>query len=188
MAIELKKRQPFDLTKRDPGLRKILAGLSWGPTAVNGIVPDCDLALFMLASTNKVPGEKFFVFYNNLLSEDGSVEHIGDSRDGAGAGDAEVIEIDLSKVVTEVVQIVFAVTIHEAEQRGHDFGNVRNAAVRIVNNANGEELCKFTLTEQFSNADSLVIGRLYRDQKDWKFEAMGDGFGGGLGALVELYA
>jgi tellurium resistance protein TerD len=187
MAIELKKRQPYDLTKKAPGLSKILAGLSWDASAVDGVSADCDVSVFMLDSTNKVPGEKFFVFYNNLRSEDGSVQHMGDNRDGAGDGDDEVIEIDLSKVATEVAQILFAVTIHEAEQRGQDFGSVRNAAVRIVNKASGEEVCKFTLTEQFSNADSLVIGRLYRDQKEWKFEAMSEAFGGGLGALVELY-
>lgn len=187
MAIELKKRQPFDLTKRQPGLSIVRAGLSWDTSEVNGVSVDCDVSVFMLASTNKIPGEKFFVFYNNLQSEDGSVQHMGDNRDGAGDGDDEVIEIDLSRVVPEVVQILFTVTIHEAEQRGQDFGNVCNAGVRIFNHANGEEMCKFTLTEQFSNADSLVIGRLFRDQKEWKFEAMGEAFGGGLGALVELY-
>lgn len=187
MAIELKKKQPFDLTKRQPGLRKILAGLSWDNTVVNGAAVDCDVSVFMLGATNKIPAEKFLVFYNNLHSQDGSVKHMGDNRDGTGDGDDEVIDVDLASVAIEVVQILFAVTIHEAEERGHNFGNVRNAAIRILNGASSEEICSFTLTEQFSDADSLMIGRLYRDEKEWKFEAMGDGFAGGLGALVELY-
>jgi tellurium resistance protein TerD len=187
MAIDLKKKQPIDLTKKEPGLRKLHVGLSWDTSVVNGVGSDCDVSVFMLADTNKIPGEEFFVFYNNLQSADGSVKHMGDNRDGAGDGDDEVVEIDLPTVSAEVLQIVFAVTIHDAEKRGHHFGNVCNAAVRILNKANSDEICKFTLTEQFSEADSLVIGRLYRDEKEWKFEAMGDAFGGGLAALVDLY-
>lgn len=187
MAIELKKKQPFDLTKREPGLRKILAGLSWGKAIVNGVAIDCDVSVFMLADTNKIPAEKFFVFYNNLQSEDGAVKHTGDNRDGSGDGDGEVIEIDLSKVAAQVVQILFAVTIDEAVARGHHFGNLSSAAIRILNGTSSTEICSFTLAEQFSDADSLIIGRLYRDEKEWKFEAMGDAFGGGLAALVELY-
>jgi tellurium resistance protein TerD len=187
VAIELKKKQAIDITKKAPGLRKILAGLSWDKTVVKGVAVDCDVSVFMLAGSNKIPAEKYFVFYNNLQSEDGSVKHMGDNRDGSGDGDDEVIEIDLASVSTDVVQILFAVTIHEADDRGHHFGNVRNAAIRILNATSNEEICKFTLTEQFGDADSLVIGRLYRDQKEWKFEAMGDPFGGGLGSLVELY-
>ena len=187
MPIILDKKKPYDLTKKSPGLRKISVGLGWDSATVNGVGADCDVSVFMLAGTNKVPSEEFFVFYNNLESADHSVKHTGDNQDGAGDGDDEVIEIDLATVTPEVVQILFAVTIHEAEERGHHFGNVSNAFVRVVNQAGKDELCRFTLTEQFSDADSLLIGRLYRDDKDWKFEAMGDAFGGGLGALVELY-
>ncbi|MBL0178690.1 MAG: TerD family protein [Gemmatimonadetes bacterium] len=185
MSIELRKKQPIDLTKR--GLQKIHIGLSWDKTIVNGKPADCDASVFMLGTTNKVPSEQFFVFYNNLVSEDGAVEHMGDNRDGAGEGDDEVIQVDLAKVASQVEQILFTVTIHEAEERGHNFGNVRNAAIRVVNMSNDEEICSFTLTEQFGDADSMMIGRLYRSEREWKFEAMGDAFGGGLEALVGLY-
>ncbi len=185
MSIELRKKQPIVLTK--PGLQKIHIGLSWDQTIVNGKPADCDVSVFMLDQTNKIPTEQFFVFYNNLLSEDGAVQHMGDNRDGAGDGDDEVIQVDLGKVVSQVEQILFTVTIHEAEERGHNFGNVRNAAIRVVNMASDEEICTYTLTEQFGDADSLMIARLFRVGSEWKFEAMGDAFGGGLGALVGLY-
>lgn len=187
MSIELRKKQPLDLTKREPGLRRILAGLSWDKTEVSGFAVDCDVSVFMLGAANKAPTEKYFVFYNNLVSEDGSVQHKGDNRDGSGEGDDEVIEIDLAGVSPEIQQILFAVTIYEAEERGHNFGNVRNAAIRVVNQNNKSEICTFTLTEQFVEADLIMIGRLYRADKEWSFEAMGDAFGGGLSALVELY-
>lgn len=187
MSIDLKKKQPYDLTKRETGLRKLLAGLSWDKSVVGGVPADCDVSVFMLTEGNKVPGDGYFVFYNNLASEDGAVRHSGDNRDGAGAGDDEAIELDLSKITSEVVQLIFAVTIHESEARGHHFGNVRNASIRLVNAANNKEICKFTLTEQFGDADAMLLGRLFRDDKEWKFEAMGDPFGGGLAALVDLY-
>lgn len=185
MAIVLKKKQPIDITK--PGLSKIFAGLGWDPGLVNGKKVDCDLSAFMLGADNKIPSEDWFVFYNHQASPEGSVRSRGDNRDGVGDGDDEVIDVDLSAVPMEVVQILFVVTIDEAEERGHNFGNVRNASVRVVDASKDDEICNFTLTEQFAHADSLVIGRLYRDDKKWKFEAMGDAFGGGLGALVELY-
>lgn len=188
MTIQLEKKKPFDLTKREPGLARVLVGLSWDNAPVNGVACDCDASVFMLNATNRIPGEGYFVFYNNLKSEDTAVLHKGDNRDGTGDGDDEVIDIDLPRVNADVVQMLFAVTIHESEKRGHNFGNVKNAAIRVLNPASNAEICRFDLSEQFGDADSLVIGRLFRDGSDWKFEAMGDSFGGGLGALVELYS
>ena len=187
MAIELKKKQQFDLTKREPGLRNIVAGLGWDTNEVNGKSVDCDVSVFMLGENNKIPTEGYFVFYNNLKSEDSSVVHTGDSRDGDGDGDDEAVEIDLSKVSSSVIQILFTVTIYESNERNHHFGNVNNAFIRIYNKMNSEELCKFTLTDQFAGTDSLLIGRLYREGSEWKFEAMGDAFAGGLETLVGLY-
>lgn len=187
MGIDLEKKKPFDLTKREPGLRNIIAGLGWDANIVNGEGIDCDVSVFMLGENGKIPGEDFFVFFNQLKSEDGSVIHLGDNLNGAGEGDDESIEIDLSKVSQKVVQILFTVTIHKAEERGHHFGLVNNAFIRIYNKNNNSELCRFTLTDQFNGMDSVLIGRLYSDGVEWKFEAMGDAFGGGLETLLELY-
>lgn len=187
MTINLKKKQPFDLTKRDPGLRRIAAGLGWDVSQVNGKAVDCDVSVFMLGADNKIPGERYFVFYNNLQSEDGAVQHMGDSREGVGDGDDEVIELDLPRVSADIAQILFIVTIHESEERGHHFGHVTNAFIRIYNRANDAELCRFTLTDRFDGSDSLLIGRLYRSGAEWEFEPIGDAFGGGLAALVDIY-
>ena len=188
MAIELKKKQSISLTKASPGLRTIMAGLGWDANTGNGPAADCDVSALMLDANNKIPADGYFVFYNNVQSEDTAVQHKGDNRDGAGEGDDESIDIDLSKVNASIVQIVFTVTIHEAEARGHHFGNVTNAFIRICNKADNTQLCRFTLSDQYAGADSLMIGRLYRSENGWDFEAMGDAFGGGLGALVELYS
>jgi len=167
MAIDLKKKQKFDLAKKAPGLNKIIAGLGWDTSIVKGTAVDCDVAVFMLAGNNKIPADEYFVFYNNLNSGDNSVKHLGDNRDGKGDGDDESIDIDLSKVNQSVVQILFAVTIHEAEERGHSFGDIENAFIRIYNKNNNDELCRYTLNEQFTNSDSIIIGRLYRIGSVW---------------------
>jgi len=187
MAIELKKKQKFDLTKKEPGLKQVFAGLGWDTNTVNGKKIDCDVSVFMLGENAKVPAEEYFVFYNNLLSADGALRHTGDNRDGAGEGDDETVEVDLMKVSQEIVQILFCVTIHESEERGHTFGDVNNSFIRMCNKLNGNEICRFTLNEQFGGCDSLIIGRLYRSISEWEFEAMGSATGGGLSALVEFY-
>lgn len=187
MAIDLRKKESFDLTKKEPGLHNIVAGLGWDTNEINGKAVDCDVSVFMLDENNKIPTDGYFVFYNNLKSEDESVIHNGDNRDGEGDGDDESIQINLAKVSSKVVQILFTVTIHESEERGHHFGNVNNAFIRIYNKNTNEELCKFTLTDQFDGTDSLLIGRLYRSGSEWEFEAMGDAFSGGLETLIGLY-
>lgn len=187
MAIILEKKKPFDLTKKTPGLVNVNAGLAWDVSVVNGVGADCDVSVFMLGTNNKIPSEGFFVFYNNLQSEDGAVRHTGDSREGEGDGDDETIEIDLPRIDARVVQLLFVVTIHEAEARGHHFGHVSKARIRLSNRVGGQDLCEYSLTEQFTGADSVVIARLYRDGSDWKAEALGEAFEGGLGTLVELY-
>lgn len=187
MGFNLEKKKPFDLTKKEPGLRNIVAGLGWDTNIVNGEEIDCDVSVFMLGENGKLPGEGFFVFFNQLKSEDGAVIHFGDNLTGAGDGDDESIEIDLPKVSQKIENIFFTVTIHKAEERGHHFGQVSNAFIRIYNKNNNAELCKFTLTDQFNGMDSVLISRLYRDGIDWKFEAMGDAFAGGLDTLLGLY-
>lgn len=185
MAIQLEKKKPFDLTKREPGLKRIFAGLGWD--VADGHAADCDVSVFMLGENNRIPSEGYFVFYNNLESEDKSVRHSGDNRTGEGDGDDEVVNLDLGAVSSSVVQILFAVTIHDAEEKKQHFGIVQNARIRIVNTVSNIAICEYKLGEQFSDSDSMIIGRLFRDGAEWKFEAMGDAFSGGLGALVGLY-
>lgn len=188
MAIDLNKKQKFNLTKADPGLKSVFAGLGWDTSVVNGKAVDCDVSVFMLGADNKIPAEEYFVFYNNLQSADRAVKHMGDSREGVGEGDDEVVQLALDKVSPDVENIIFAVTIHESATRGHSFGNVDNAFIRICNLSTGSEICRYTLNEQYSEADSLLIGRLYRSGAEWEFEAMGEPTSGGLEALVDFYA
>lgn len=184
--ISLEKKKPFNLTKAAPALNNVKIGLSWDETTLNGQSPDADASVFMLGENGKIPSDDFFVFFNNLNSGDGSVRHSGDNRTGAGDGDDEEINIALSQVSSQVVQIMVTITIHNMEE-GFHFGNVKNAAVRIYNSANSEILCKYQLTESFDGCDSLIIGRFFRNGPEWEFEAMGQAFAGGLGATVELY-
>ncbi|MBN8547405.1 MAG: TerD family protein [Ignavibacteria bacterium] len=188
MAINLDKKQKFNLSKAAPGLNNVFAGLGWDTSIINGKAVDCDVSVFMLGESGKIPSEEYFVFYNNLQSPDGAVKHMGDSREGVGEGDDEVIQLTLDRVSPHVVQIFFTVTIFESDTRRHSFGNVDNAFIRICNQANGAELCRYTLSENYSEADSLIIGRLYRSGNEWEFEAMGEPCAGGLGALVDFYA
>jgi len=187
MAITLEKKKPISLLKEKPGIQKIIAGLGWSDTPINGIKPDCDVSVFMLGENGKLPQEEFFVFYNNLKSPDGAVIHLGDNRTGEGDGDDESINIDLSKIDRKIEFIYFTVTIHESELRGHHFGNVKDARINIYKDDNPEAICQFKLDETFDGQDSLLIATLSRNGGNWNVEAMSQTFGGGLNTLVELY-
>ena len=182
--INLEKKKPFILPKQAPGLNQVKVVLRWDATA-DGRSPDADASVFLLDESGKIPSERFFVFYNNLSSEDGAVAHKGDNRTGAGGG--EEISINLSSVSAKVVQIMLVITIHNKEQ-GFHFGNVLNSSVRIYDQADGTILCQYKLDETYDGCDSLIIGRFYRSGSEWEFEAMGHAFEGGLGATVELYS
>jgi len=140
----------------------------------------------MLGENGKIPEESFFVFYNNLSSGDGSVIHNGDNRTGSGEGDDETIDISLQKVSSLVSQIYFTISINNADV-GFNFSNVSNASVRVYNADNNQILCQYTLSESFANADTLNIGRVYRNGAEWSFEALGEAYSGGLATAVELY-
>lgn len=183
MAINLTKKQGFDLTKR--GVSRVHVGLSWDATTSGGTVVDCDASVVMLAADNKLPSENHFVFFNNLVSGDGAVRHMGDNRDGAADGDDEIIDIDLGKVGAEVTQILFVVTIHEAEARGQHFGNVSNASIRILKDS--QPLCQYMMAEVDAGADSMVLGAMVRDGSEWTFAGWGHGFSGGLAAVIAQY-
>lgn len=184
MAVSLRKGQKVDLTKGNPSLKKILIGLGWDVNKYDGGFDfDLDAAAFLLNDTGKVNGDEDFVFYNNLKHTSGSVEHLGDNLTGEGEGDDEEIKIDLEKVPANVSKIDFTVTIYDAETRNQTFGQVSNAYIRVVDDATGTELIRYDLGEDFSVETAVVVGELYRHGGEWKFNAIGSGFSGGLAAL-----
>ena len=184
MAVSLAKGQKVDLTKTNPGLKEVLIGLGWDTNKYDGGKDfDLDASVFMLAGNGKVRSDADFVFYGNLKHESGSVEHLGDNLTGAGEGDDEEIKVFLDKVPADIEKIDFTVTIYEAEQRKQNFGQVENAFIRVLDAANGKELIRYDLGEDFSIETAVVVGELYRNKGEWKFNAIGSGFEGGLAAL-----
>ncbi len=184
MAVNLTKGQKVDLTKTNPGLTKIVVGLGWDVNKYDGGHDfDLDAAAFLLGGAGKVASDKDFVFYGNKEHESGSVIHTGDNLTGAGDGDDEQIKIDLGIVPSGIEKIDFTVTIYDAESRGQNFGQVSNAYIRVMNEATGEELIRYDLGEDYSIETAVVVGELYRNNGEWKFNAIGSGFQGGLSAL-----
>ena len=188
MPISLKKGQKVDLTKGNPGLKNILVGLGWDVNAFDtGSAFDLDSAAFLLTDTGKVSSSSDFVFYGNLMHPSQSVQHQGDNLTGEGEGDDEQVKIDLSKVPDNITKIAFTVTIYDADVRQQNFGQVSNAFIRIVDEATNQELIRYDLGEDFSIETAVVVGELYRHNGEWKFNAIGSGFQGGLAALCGHY-
>lgn len=187
MALTLQKGGNLSLSKTDPSLTKILVGLGWDPRATDGTEFDLDASAFLLNASGKVRGETDFIFYNQLKSPDGSVEHTGDNRTGAGDGDDEVIKVDLSRVPADVDRIAFTVTIHDAEARKQNFGQVANSFIRVVNEVTGAEVVRYDLAEDASTETAMIFAELYRNNGEWKFRAVGQGYAGGLRALANGY-
>lgn len=184
MPVSLTKGQKVSLTKDNPGLKKVVVGLGWDVNAFDtGGDFDLDAAAFLLNDTGKVGSSSDFVFYGNLSHPSGSVVHQGDNLTGVGDGDDEQIKIDLSKVPDNITKIAFTVTIYEPEQRKQNFGMVSNAFIRIYNEETGEEMLRYDLGEDFSIETAAVFGELYKNGSEWKFNAIGSGFQGGLAAL-----
>lgn len=184
MAISLSKGGNISLSKTDPQLKNIHVGLSWDTRATDGSDFDLDASVFMVTADNKVRGDHDFIFYNQLKSTCGSVEHTGDNRTGAGDGDDEVINVALDKVPAEIAKIVIAVTIHDAEQRRQNFGQVHNAAIRLLNKDTNNEVTRYDLSEDASVETAMIFGEIYRHNAEWKFRAVGQGYSGGLRALA----
>lgn len=188
MPISLKKGQKVNLTKDNPGLSKVVVGLGWDINQFDtGGAFDLDAAAFLTGSSGKVTGQDDFVFYGNLKHPSGAVEHMGDNLTGAGDGDDEQIKVDLSKVPAEIEKIVFTVTIYEAEARRQNFGQINNAFIRIYNELTGEEILRYDLGEDFSIETAAVFGELYKNGSEWKFNAIGSGYQGGLSALCASF-
>lgn len=188
MAISLSKGQKVDLTKSNPGLTNITVGVGWDTNKYDGGQDfDLDSSVFLLDAGGKCATEKDFVFFNNLEGGNGSVVHTGDNLTGEGDGDDEQVKINLANVPATIEKVAFAITIHESEERSQNFGQVSNSYVRIVNDANGEELIRYDLGEDFSIETAVVVGELYRHGAEWKFNAIGSGYQGGLASLVKDY-
>ncbi len=184
MPINLSKGQKVSLTKGNPGLKNIMVGLGWDVNAFDtGADFDLDASVFLCGANGKCPTEKEFIFYGNLKHPSESVEHMGDNLTGGGEGDDEQIMIDLTKVPANIEKIAFTVTIYEADARRQNFGQVSNAFIRIVDQSNGQELIRYDLGEDFSIETAVVVGELYKHNGEWKFNAIGSGFQGGLEAL-----
>ena len=188
MAINLSKGGNINLSKTAPTMNKVDLGLGWNPRATDGKAFDLDAVAFLTGEDGKVRLDGEFIFFNQKVSPCGSVTHNGDNRTGDGDGDDETISVDLSKVPQEVAKIVFAVTIHEGQQNGQNFGMGDRAYIRVINqDANAEELARFDLSEDGSTEVAMIFGELYRHSGEWKFKAVGQGFSGGLGALAASY-
>ena len=184
MAINLTKGQRIEI-----GLSKVGVGLGWDPNEGTGFDFDLDASAFMLGENKKIPKDEFFVFYNNQKSPDNSVESSGDDLTGGNSdGDDETLTVDLSKVHSKIHEIIFTVTIHDYENRKQNFGQVRNSFIRIYNAQTNEEIAKYELDEDFSVETAVEFGRLYKRNGEWKFEAMGIGYKGGLEYFVKKYA
>ena len=188
MPINLQKGQKVSITKDNPGLTKVVIGLGWDVNQFDtGGDFDLDAAAFLLTDPGKISRSEDFVFFGNLTHPSGSVQHLGDNLTGAGEGDDEQIKIDLSKVPENITKIAFTVTIYEAEQRRQNFGQVNNAFIRIYNEVSGDELLRYDLGEDFSIETAAVFGELYKNGNEWKFNAIGSGYQGGLAALCANY-
>jgi len=186
MAISLRKGGTLNLTKKEPALQKILIGLGWEFQQGKNI--DLDAAVFMLNAHGKLPHDDFFVFFNNLKSPEGSIQHTGDNRTGVGEGDDEMILANLPLISPEVHEILIVVSIHEAEARHHHFGLLHGAYIRLVDVATNREVLRYDLDQEFANCTEIEFGKLHLENNEWHFVAAGIGHNIGLQGFVDKYA
>jgi tellurium resistance protein TerD len=185
MSVSLSKGGNVSLSKEAPGLQAVNVGLGWDVRTTTGADFDLDASALMLGSNGKILSDQHFVFFNNLTSPDGSVEHTGDNLTGEGEGDDEVIKVNLHGVPQEVDKIVVTVSIYDAEARQQSFGQVRNAFIRVVNQADNREITRYDLSEDASTETAMIFGELYRNQNEWKFRAVGQGYSTGLRGIAQ---
>ncbi|MCG8700790.1 MAG: TerD family protein [Bacteroidales bacterium] len=187
MAISLEKGQRVNLDKND-ALNKLIIGLGWDINAYDGSADfDLDVSVFLLNDKGIAQSAEDFIFYNNLRSANDAVVHMGDNRTGEGEGDDEQIIVEIPKLASHIKKLVFVITIHDAEARAQNFGQVNNAFVRAVNESSNEEILRYDLTEDFSVETALIAAELYEHNGQWKFAAVGNGFSDGLRALLSQY-
>ena len=185
MGVSLSKGGNVSLTKQAPNLTAVAVGLGWDARTTTGADFDLDASALMLNNSGKILSDSHFVFFNNLRSPDGSVQHTGDNLTGTGEGDDETINVDLKSVPQECDRIVFPVSIYEADARQQNFGQVRNAFIRIINQADHSELARYDLSEDASTETAMVFGELYRNGAEWKFRAVGQGYASGLRGIAQ---
>ena len=187
MGVSLQKGGNVSLEKVAPGMTKCLIGLGWDTRTTDGADFDLDALCFIAGSDEKVRNDSDFIFYNNLKSSCGSVEHLGDNLTGEGEGDDEAIKVDLNAVSADTKKFILGITIHDAEVRNQNFGQVSNAFIRIVNQDGDVEVARYDLSEDYSTETALIFGELYRHNNEWKFKAIGQGFAGGLSPMAKQY-
>ena len=187
MPVSLSKGGNVSLSKEAPGLKNIVIGLGWDTRATDGAAFDLDASVFLLAETAKVRSDADFIFYNNKTDAANSVEHLGDNLTGQGEGDDEQVKVNLETVPADVAKLSVAVTIHEAATRSQNFGMVSNAFMRVLNGENQQEIARYDLSEDASTETAMVFGEIYRNNGEWKFKAIGQGFAGGLGPLAQNF-
>ncbi|MEU5388919.1 TerD family protein [Kitasatospora cineracea] len=185
MGVSLSKGGNVSLTKEAPGLTAVVVGLGWDARSTTGADFDLDASGLLCTEQGKVRSDADFIFFNNLKSADGSVEHTGDNLTGEGEGDDEQIKVNLAAVPADVAKIVFPVSIYDAENRQQSFGQVRNAYIRVVNQAGGAEIARYDLSEDASTETAMVFGELYRNGAEWKFRAIGQGYASGLRGIAQ---
>jgi tellurium resistance protein TerD len=185
MSVSLSKGGNVSLSKEAPGLTSVSIGLGWDARTTTGTDFDLDASAIMVDTAGKVLSDKHFIFFNNKTSPEGSVEHAGDNLTGEGDGDDETIKVNLTTVPAEVDRIVFPVSVYEGAARQQGFGQVRNAFIRVINNAGGAELTRYDLTEDASTETAMLFGELYRNGAEWKFRAVGQGYSTGLAGIAK---
>jgi tellurium resistance protein TerD len=184
MSVSLSKGGNVSLSKEAPGLRAVLVGLGWDVRTTTGADFDLDASALMVGADSKILSDKHFIFFNNLTSPDGSVEHTGDNLTGEGEGDDEVIKVNLAGVPGDVDRIVVTVSIYDADGRQQSFGQVRNAFIRVVNQDDSREITRYDLSEDASTETAMIFGELYRSGAEWKFRAVGQGYSTGLAGIA----
>jgi len=187
MTVSLSKGSNVSLTKEAPGLTAVSIGLGWDARTTTGTDFDLDASAIMVDSSGQVLSDGHFIFFNNKTSPDGSVEHAGDNLTGEGDGDDETIKVNLAKVPTEVDRIVFPVSVYGGAARSQGFGQVRNAFIRVINDAGGAEITRYDLSEDASTETAMLFGELYRNGPEWKFRAVGQGYASGLAGIAKDY-
>lgn len=187
MSVSLTKGGNVSLTKAAPNLKAVAVGLGWDARTTTGAEFDLDASAIATDADKRVVSNQHFVFFNNLKSPDGAIEHLGDNTTGDGDGDDEMINVDLTAMPANIQTVVFPVAIYDAETRAQSFGQVRNAYIRILDRANGKELARFDLSEDASTETAMVFGELYRNGTEWKFRAIGQGYDAGLAGIARDY-
>jgi tellurium resistance protein TerD len=187
VSVSLTKGGNVSLTKEAPGLTNVIVGLGWDVRTTTGTDFDLDSSAIVIGADGKVVSDKHFIFFNNLTSPDGTIEHTGDNLTGEGAGDDEQIKVNLAGMAPEIDKIVFPVSIYDADSRSQSFGQVRNAFIRVMNEAGGSEIARYDLSEDASTETAMVFGELYRHGSEWKFRAVGQGYASGLAGIARDY-